>query len=238
MLNVILLDCALELVPSQISGSKEIQKHASKRKKKPTELLLDQSVHGRSMTKLPDSQRRGRPDIAYLSLLTLLETPLCKDGQLNVFLHLQDGRIVLVSSDVRLPRSYDRFVGLIEQLLQHGRVPTQGSPLLEISKENLPGLISRLAPAEQTFLAIEEGERTPLSTLEQIFTASPDATVGIGAFPHGDFSEEVKSLFNRHMELDRDVMMAWHTCAAVVWIYSKSHRVVSQRYASLEQPEQ
>lgn len=232
MLNVILLDCALELVPSEISGSKEIQKHASKRRKKPTELLLDQSVHGRSMTKLQDAQRRGRPDITYLSLLTLLETPVCKENQLKVFLHLQDGRIVSIATDVRLPRSYDRFVGLIEQLLLQDRVPATGSPLLQVTTKTLSSLIPSLAPPESTFLAIEGGERTTLTGLEQHMASSSNVTVGIGAFPHGDFSEEIKELFSQHLELDKDVMMAWHICAVMVWTYSKATEVVRKRYAS------
>lgn len=232
LLNVILLDCALELVPSEISSSKEIQKHASKRKKKPTELLLDQSVHGRSMTKLPDAQRRGRPDITYLSLLTLLETPLCKEKQMKVFLHLQDGRIVSIDPDVRLPRSYDRFVGLVEQLLLQERVPASGPPLLQVTRKSLSDIVHSLAPPEGTFLAIEGGERTTLANLERYMVSTSEVTMGVGAFPHGDFSEEIKNLFGQHLELDKDVMMAWHICAAVVWAYSKGAEIISKRYAS------
>ena len=233
MLTVILLDCALELVPSEISSSKEIQNHASKRRKKPTDLLLDQTVHGRAMTKLPDSARRGRPDITYLCLHTLLETPLCKEGLLQVFLHLQDGRIVRISSDVRLPRSYDRFVGLIEQLLARGRVPTEGDPLLEIIQTPLPSLLQSIAPSERTFLAIEGGSQTTLSGLEDIFASdsSDDVIVGVGAFPHGEFSGGMKDAFAHHLSLDRDVMMAWHACAAIVWMYSKRVQVIKRRYS-------
>ena len=95
----------MELVPPELSAVKEIQKHAAKRGKKPTELLLDQSHHGRAMTRLKDGLQRGRPDIVFLSLLTIMETPLCKSGNLTVHLHLQDGRIVEVSPEVRLPRN-------------------------------------------------------------------------------------------------------------------------------------
>ena len=83
MLHIILLDCALELVPSEISSMKQIQKHATRRDKKTTEILLDQSHHGRAMTKLSDYERRGRPDITFLSLMSILETPLCKEGLLH-----------------------------------------------------------------------------------------------------------------------------------------------------------
>ncbi|TFF96536.1 16S rRNA methyltransferase [Candidatus Thorarchaeota archaeon] len=233
MLNVILVECALELVPTEISSLKEIQQHASRRKKKPTELLLDQSLHGRAMTKLEDSERRGRPDITYLCLMTLLETPLCKQGLLNVFLHLQDGRVVEVNPEVRLPRNYDRFVGLMEQLLVSGRVPPRGDALLSISDQSLSELIRDLRQdsEEVTLLATEGGQRVNIAELGRMFSACSGPVVfGVGAFPHGDFSSESRGLFNREIELDTEVMMAWHVCAEVVWTYSREVDLITKRF--------
>ncbi|MHA1288609.1 MAG: 16S rRNA methyltransferase, partial [Candidatus Thorarchaeota archaeon] len=99
MLHMILLECAMELVPSEISALKQIQKHAARRGKKSIELLLDQSHHGREMTRLEDGLQRGRPDIVFHSLMSILETPLCKSGNLTVHLHLQDGRIIEVNPE-------------------------------------------------------------------------------------------------------------------------------------------
>jgi rRNA small subunit pseudouridine methyltransferase Nep1 len=238
MLTVILLDCALELVPSEISSFKEIQKMASRKGKKPNEILLDQTYHGRAMTKLDNSDRRGRPDIVFHSLVTLLETPLCKEGLLQVYIHLQDGRIIEMRPDVRLPRNYDRFVGLIEQLLILGRVPGEGESLLQISKLTLSSLLSKLKAGHsdvKVFLAIEGGEKTGIQGLRNLLPDNPSVPVivGIGTFPHGDFSDEMKQLFDIHLELDRDVMMAWHVCAEVLWIYSERIEVIHRRYSSI-----
>jgi rRNA small subunit pseudouridine methyltransferase Nep1 len=236
MLEVILLDCPLELVPSEISSYKEIQKQASRRGKKANEILLDQTHHGRAMTKLPLGDRRGRPDIVFHSLVTLLETPLCKEGLLRVYLHLQDGRVIDVNPEVRLPRNYDRFVGLMEQLLIEGRVPVEGEPLLQITKLNLSSLVSKLKDKltdAKTILAIEGGEKTGVRDLRNLLPADASVPVvfGIGAFPHGDFSEHVKQSFDLHLELDKEVMMAWHVCAEVLWVYSEQIEVIRQRYA-------
>jgi rRNA small subunit pseudouridine methyltransferase Nep1 len=238
MLTVILLDCALELVPSEISSFKEIQKMASRKGKKPNEILLDQTYHGRAMTKLDNSDRRGRPDIVFHSLVTLLETPLCKEGLLQVYIHLQDGRIIEMRPDVRLPRNYDRFVGLIEQLLILGRVPSEGESLLQISKLTLSSLLSKLKAGHsdiKAILAIEGGEKTGIQGLRNLLPDNPSVPVivGIGTFPHGDFSDEMKQLFDIHLELDRDVMMAWHVCAEVLWIYSERIEVIHRRYSSI-----
>ena len=238
MLTVILLDCALELVPSEISSFKDVQKQAGRKGKKPNEILLDQTHHGRAMTKLEQSDRRGRPDIVFLSLVTLLETPLCKEGLLQVYMHLQDGRVVEIRPDVRLPRNYDRFVGLIEQLLTTGRVPVEGDPLLQVSKQSLSNLVSKMkieSTNVRTILAIEGGEKTGMQGLRNILPddASVPVIVGIGAFPHGDISDEIKQLFDIHLELDKDVMMAWHVCAEVLWVYSERIEVIRRRYSSI-----
>lgn len=216
---------------------KQIQKYASRRGKKPSEILLDQTHHGQSMTKLADGERRGRPDITYLSLMSILETPLCKEGLLGVYLHLQDGRIVEVRSDVRLPRNYDRFVGLIEQLLLKERVPPQGNTLLHIAKETLEDIISRLKAMSEyslTLLAIEGGTQTTSTALVDILSQDPGSPVivGVGAFPHGDLSEEIVSLFDTQVELDREVMMAWHVCAEILWAYSFRTDVAKIRYST------
>jgi rRNA small subunit pseudouridine methyltransferase Nep1 len=237
MLHIILLDCALELVPREISSLKQIQKHATRRGKKPFELLLDQTHHGQSMTKLPDSERRGRPDITFLSLMSILETPLCKEGLLVVHLHLQDGRIVEVQPDVRLPRNYDRFVGLVEQLLLEGRVPPQGDALLHVTGDSLEDLMSKIkqaSDASTTILAIEGGQKTSIEILQGLFPQDPSipVIVGVGAFPHGNLAEETASMFEDHLELDREVMMAWHVCSEVLWTYSRRVGVINSRYGA------
>lgn len=237
MLHIILLDCALELIPREITSLKQVQKHATRRGKKPNELLLDQTHHGQSMTKLSDNERRGRPDITFLSLMSLLETPLCKEGLLTVHLHLQDGRIIEVKPDVRLPRNYDRFVGLMEQLLLKGRVPPQGHTLLHISEITLEDLLLKLKAGSDntmTLLAIEGGKQTSIENLRNLLPheSSVPVIVGVGAFPHGNLSEETIAMFGASIELDREVMMAWQVCAELLWVYSLSVNVVKTRYTS------
>ncbi len=237
MLHIILLDCALELMPRELTSLKQIQKHAARRGKKPNELLLDQTYHGQSMTKLSDSERRGRPDITYLSLMSILETPLCKEGLLSVHLHLQDGQMIEIQPDVRLPRNYDRFVGLMEQLLLMGRVPPQGDSFLHFVEMSLEDLLLKLKTRSTkalTLLAIEGGQKTSSETLRTMLPNDQSIPViaGIGAYPHGDLSEEIVTLFDTHLELDREVMMAWHVCAELLWTYSLRIGVIKTRYST------
>ncbi|MGD9381747.1 MAG: 16S rRNA methyltransferase [Candidatus Thorarchaeota archaeon] len=236
MLHIVLLESAIELVPTNLTSKKLVQKHASRRGKKPNQLLLDQTHHGQVMIKLENGDRRGRPDIAFLCLMAMLETPLCKQGLLTIHLHLQDGRVVQVNPTVRLPRNYDRFVGLFEQLLLRGQVPPDGEFLLRMRTETLPEVISKLRDEKTqsiSALCVEGGTQTTIDGLETILPedGAVPFILGIGAFPHGDLSKEVKALFQTHIELDPEVMMAWHVCAEVLWIYSLKMGVSKARYA-------
>ena len=89
-------------------------------------------------------------------------------------------------------------------------------------------------PEALSILAIEDGSKTTIDSLHSKFPTdvSIPVIVGVGAFPHDDFSEKVKDLFETHLELDTEVMMAWHVCAEVLWTYSSSIDVIKNRYTS------
>ena len=203
MLHIVLLETALELVPPEISAKKPVQRHAHRRKKSPNELLLDQSYHGQAMTQLQDGDRRGRPDILYFCLQSILETPLCKEHLLSVH------------PDVRVPRNYERFVGLMEQLLLKGQVPPEGEALLQVTSKTLESLLSEIRKGSEetvSLLAVEGGQPTNMQSLLNTFPADSNIPVilGVGVFPHGDFTSNARDLFTSHIELDPEVMMAWH----------------------------
>ncbi len=237
MLHLILLESPIELIPPEMYALKQVQRSASRRGKKPQELLLDQAVHGKAMLRLDDHERRGRPDIVHLSLMTLMETPLCKSGFLQSYIHLQDGRIIVIDPTVRLPRNYSRFVGLMEQLMINGRVPLSGDSLLNIQNMALQNLINEIKsshPHSPTILAIETGKKTDINQLISLLPEDIDTPVivGVGAFPHGDFSQETTQLFDIHLALDSEIMMAWHVCAEVLWAYSLRTNIINKRLSS------
>jgi len=235
MLHLLLLESAIELVPSRLTALKDVQSYAGKRGKKPDEVLLDQSYHGRVMTRLPNHEKRGRPDITFLTLLSVLETPLCKEGLLSVYIHLQDGRIIEVNPEVRLPRNYDRFIGLMEQLLVEGQVPPRGEPLLTITRSNLEGLLDDLKGDDSVaILAEEEGEKITPRRLKAMIPedSSKPVIFGVGAFPHGDLTRETLGLFDEAVRLDTEIMMAWHVSSMMLWLYSEQIAVADSRFES------
>jgi rRNA pseudouridine-1189 N-methylase Emg1 (Nep1/Mra1 family) len=77
------------------------------------------------------------------------------------------------------------------------------------------------------------GERTSIDGLQKLFPddVSVPVTIGVGAFSHGDLNQDIKDEFEVHLELDKDMMMAWHVCSEVIWMYSWRIGVVKSRYA-------
>jgi rRNA pseudouridine-1189 N-methylase Emg1 (Nep1/Mra1 family) len=112
---------------------------------------------------------------------------------------------------------------------------------LKVLKKNLASLLSEFKgdfKEPLVFLAKEGGIQTSLSELESMLPSSPftPVIIGIGAFPHGDFSEEITHFFQSSLEFDKEILMAWHVCAEVLWTYSRKMEVIEKRYRTSEVP--
>jgi len=185
MLTVVVADAALELVPEEIARHPAVVSHARNRRKKPTELLLDSSLHWRAMEKLNNKEQRGRPDIIHDLLKLSLDSQLNREGRLRIFIHTMGDRVIRVNPATRIPRSYSQFIGLIEELYSKGSIKAEGEELLSIEEKPLAGLLKELNSPAIVFDA--QGRPSSLRKLSERFSASRDACVVIGGFPHGDF---------------------------------------------------
>ncbi|QKR00409.1 16S rRNA methyltransferase [Metallosphaera tengchongensis] len=197
-MNVVFLDSSVELVPEEISGHPSVVKNARKFGKNPTEVLLDISLHYYAMSKLSNKEKRGRPDILHNALTMLLTYP---SFQGEVYVHTVDSKIIWVSSKMRPPKNYLRFVGLMEQLLVNGRIPPTGDALMEVTNLTL----SEVVKDEGLIVLDEKGDRTDANSLCQ-----RREFIGIGAFPHGDFSEEVKRSSKTFLSVSDKVLETQH----------------------------
>ena len=100
--------------------------------KKPEEILLDRSLHHFAMmsAKLDEDYKRGRPDILHIALINALATPLYKRNHLRVFIHTVDNNVILVGNNVRFPKSYFRFEGLMLNLFRDKKIVSEDGQLL------------------------------------------------------------------------------------------------------------
>jgi len=182
-LNLILLDSSLELVPKVLRNHPSVINSAKKKNKKPCEVLLDVSLHYFAMKNLPNSEKRGRPDIVHLAMIMFLSEFNIKG---NFYIHTIDSKIIKVNNNMRPPKNYDRFVSLMEQLLTIGKVPPNSdNPLMEVTGLQL----NDIAKKYNIILLSEKGEKIKPEKICNDITE--DTIIGIGAFPHGEFSKEV-----------------------------------------------
>lgn len=190
LLKVVIAEASLELVPREICNHPAVLKNARFRGKKPTEILLDKSLHYHAMRNLPDSEKRGRPDIVHVVLLESLSSPLSMEGKLQVFIHTYGDYVIEVSPETHIPRNYNRFVGLMEQLFKEGSVPPKSEkPLLRIYPSSITGLLKKLGVSGAILL----DENGLLASPREVCREALDKGLPliIGGFPHGRFSNEV-----------------------------------------------
>lgn len=115
MLSLVIAESALELVPLELCKHNSVIASARRFNKKPSEILLDISWHFAAMKGIKNEIKRGRPDLVHFSLLEACSIPLYFENKLNVFVHTIDDKVISVGQNVRLPKSYHRFIGLVEK---------------------------------------------------------------------------------------------------------------------------
>ena len=205
MLILGLVETSLELIPEQLARHPSVLRWAKKRGKPPTHLLLDEAAVPKVVEGLPDSEKRGRPDIAHRSLLIALDSVLARSGHLKVFVHTIDSQVITITPGTRLPRREPRFIGLVEQLLLSGRVPQTGTPLLELYSGSLDQYLEELAPT-RTFASSHSG--TPMMPLEFAQSLATEARplVLVGGFAHGVLSPQISHLASDLVSLHTDAL--------------------------------
>ncbi len=205
---LILADAELELVPTRIVGERCVLNSARARNKVPEKMMLDASHHHPAFGKLPDGDRRGRPDIAHMFLLLSLDSDVNAEGRLRVFIHTRNDDVVAVKPETRLPPNYIRFVGLIEQLFDQHVVPSRENALLELrQKVPLATLVEALKP-DSVIVLDPAGERTPLEGA--IASAEGERVVIImGGFSKGTFSSDMRKLKARRISLGERMLKVW-----------------------------
>jgi rRNA small subunit pseudouridine methyltransferase Nep1 len=218
-LNLIVGEAALELIPKEISDHPAVVKDAKRRGKKSFELLLDISKHYWAMKSLKDFWKRGRPDITHLILLNVLGFPASKRGLVKVYVHTINDMVITFHPSIRLPRNYNRFVGLMEQLFKVGRVPPNSdTPLMTIKACNLSNLINSIRPSK-TILLTSAGERIHPNDLAKMLVKEDNPAVIIGGFQEGEFSEENLKLADVKFSIYPETLDAWVVAAMVVHDY-------------------
>jgi len=228
LLTLILAESALEVVPKELRSHPSVLSHSRRAGKAPSRLILDRSYHHAAMKRLDRSWKRGRPDIVHISLLEALGSPLNREGLLRVFVHTFDDHVISVAPETRLPRNYMRFLGLMEQLFELGRVPPSGKPLLKIERKTLERLLEDIRPSYVLALS-RTGRPTTVPEAVLRLTETERPTVMIGGFPAGHFEETTLNLADDIVSIDPETLEAWTVTSRVIYEYERAIRLPERR---------
>jgi rRNA small subunit pseudouridine methyltransferase Nep1 len=222
MLTVALVDAQLELIPSSITNHVSVVRSARKRGKPAEKMLLDSSLHHSAMQKLPDANRRGRPDIVHVFIMLCLDSILNQMGELRCLVHTVNDQLITVAPETRIPRNYNRFVGLMEQLFEKKSVP-EDSPLLTLREPiSATDFVEECrCGGNRIVLFSERGREVRLSKYFKELKES-SITCLVGGFPHGDFAEELYTLADDVLSIYPTNLKAWTVTAEILVNYKNA----------------
>ena len=217
MLSFVFAESALELVPKEVWSHPAVVSDSKRRGVKAGEMLLDRSFHHSAMGRLREPEKRGRPDLVHVALLSVTGTPFYLAGRVKVYVHTYSGSVVEVAEKTRIPKSYLRFRGRLEKCLVEG--PTEG--LLRLHRMSFRELTRKIEP-QMVFGLTVRGRQTSIPDLARKVVAVKDPCVIVGGFPHGHFSGEVEKCVDELVRIDPMPLEAHVVAARVVYEVEKA----------------
>jgi rRNA small subunit pseudouridine methyltransferase Nep1 len=182
-------------VPREIANHAAVRNQARRLGLKSSEVLLDRSYHHAAMGKLEDSNKRGRPDIVHFALMEALGTPLFLKGMLRLHVHTVNDKLITIADNLRIPKSYFRFEGLMVGLFRDKAVKSdEGTLLMEISDGTLADLLDAIKLSQVIGLSTTGVQGTAEKAVAENF--ADDCAFVVGGFPRGHFSESTTKLLN------------------------------------------
>jgi rRNA small subunit pseudouridine methyltransferase Nep1 len=218
---MILADAELELVPKELQTHPSVIKNAKRRRKTPSKLLLDSSLHRHAFKDEADALRRGRPDIVQFFLSLCLDSIPNAEKKLTTLVHTRNDELIEVSPDLRMPRSHNRFVGLMEELFDKGAVPDK-KPLMTLVKNmTLEAVLKKYQP-DTTICLSPDGK--PVDLLPLFGDVRKPVTCIIGGFPEGDYSSPAKELSDQVVSISPHLLKVWTVTSNIIVSYYQSEK--------------
>ncbi len=223
MINLVLVDSELETIPADMLKEPEVLALSRKRGKPANEILLDSSLLHRAIERVfpGESNRRGRPDIFHIMLNVAQSSILNIRGMLHVYIHTRNHDLITVSPVTRIPKSYSRFHGLVEDLFKKGEIVSGEDILLRVEKS--------IDLAE--FIGTLEGEKILLDPLgkrvraEKFFQPGKNYTIVVGGFANGTFRSDLGFLRERYSIFPEELTI-WTIASEVICQYERTLNLV------------
>ncbi|MEQ9715724.1 MAG: 16S rRNA methyltransferase [Candidatus Asgardarchaeum sp.] len=228
----IIIETSLELIPKHLLHEPKIIKIARKLGKSPNNMLLEVSYHRMFIKKLPYSEKRGRPDILHTTLLYIFDSPINREGYLNVYVHTINDEVFWFNPKIRIPKTYQRFKGLMVQLLKKSIIISDSGEIL-IKKEDISidDLISKINGP--VFLFSEKGAFKPPTLIAKELLEYENPCILIGGFPHGDFSRRFYEAANNVYSIDPEPLATWTVASKIITSIENEINLSEKRFKKI-----
>ncbi|CAI0410543.1 unnamed protein product [Linum tenue] len=148
--------------------------------------ILNSDDHANFLKRNNKNPADYRPDIVYQALLSILDSPLNKAGRLRaVYVKTDKGVLFEVKPNVRIPRTYKRFAGIMLQLLQKLSISAAGKreKLLRVIKNP----VTQYLPVSSRKIGFSYSSDKLVEMSKYVGTVSSDADLVfvVGAMSHG-----------------------------------------------------
>lgn len=204
MITFLLYNSGLELLdslPDKLLKHPAIKNDLRKRKKRPSDVLLDLAVH-QSAFNSKDRMNRGRPDIVHQVILQYLFSPLIhpssseQNSNLKLFVHTSSNKYFEVLPSWRPPLHFLRFRGLLEKLLHKKTLVVSPDDSIILENGNVNQLIQKIKPKSIiNFTSNSKSEPLDLHSLADLltgyYTSSDTFLCLIGGYQHGKIPEAI-----------------------------------------------
>ena len=219
MLNIILSESSLELIPKEMHNHPSVTSYSKKFKKSVSNTLLDNSWHFGAMKGLENEIKRGRPDIIHLTLLSLCTTPVFYKNKIKVFVHTVNDEVISINNNTRLPKSYHRFQGLMEKLFLTKKIESEDEILMEMKNSSLSQLVSKIKPTQIIGLTTQ-GQKISLDKL--VKQIEENSCIILGGFQKGHFSNETEKIIEESFSINDSSLEAHLVASRLAYEYEKT----------------
>jgi rRNA small subunit pseudouridine methyltransferase Nep1 len=221
---LVIADTALETLPIEIFQHYSL-KRIRNSGKKPIDILLDRTFHHFAIqaSNLEQGHKRARPDILHIILITILATPLFKYNQLKVFIHTLNNQVIEIGDNVRIPKSYSRFEGLILDLMKNKKiVSTDGTLLLKLYENlNFSKLIKDYIEPDVTIGLSIKGNLNSFESISNELYRYKNPCIVIGGFAKGHFSKDIESCLGKIYSISNLSLEAHIVASRILYEFEK-----------------
>ncbi len=212
-----LAESALEIIPTELRNNQLIINYSKKLGKSVSQVFLDKSYHYSAMKEknIDFLWKRGRPDIVHICLLSILSTPLFLRNLMDVYVHTIDNKVIFIGEQVRIPKSYRRFEGLMIKLYQEKEIKSDEKDynkyLLKIEKNmTFDKLVDKVIKPDKIIGFSSTGILKDLKTIVNEYIGTNDKKIAfvIGGFQSGHFSQSTRERFHMTYSIANDQLEA------------------------------